>query len=278
MALIESVRGRKCGRFVLEVAFLLTAGIIVVGLAGCGATSPPPPPAPAPAPAPKPAPAPAPTPAPTPAPAPKPAPAPEPKPAPKPEPVAAVKYNLSVTVEPGGGGSVNPSSGTYETGESVTLTAAPAEGYEFDHWGGAASGTSASVDIKMNLHKSVVAYFKEAVVYQTITYEMPPGAGSSYAVSYQKQLEAGQEVDGFVELSGERQGADQFASWDFQVYGAANEILLEWEGNILSTQHHDFSFTASSAGVYRIKVSHISKYSKNLVIEIKPPGWATLGS
>jgi hypothetical protein len=130
----------------------------------------------------------------------------------------------------------------------------------------------------MNLHKSVVAYFKEAVVYQTITYEMPPGAGSSYAVSYQKQLEAGQEVDGFVELSGEYHSGDQFASWRFEVYGAANEKLHDWEGNILSSQHHDFSFIATKAGRYTIQVSHVSRYSKNLVIEVKPPGWAPLGS
>ena len=107
---------------------------------------------------------------------------------------------------------------------------------------------------------------------------MPPGAGSAYALSYHNQLEAGQEVVGFVELSGEQQSGDQFASWLFQVYGAANELVLEWEGNILSSQHHDFSFTATKAGRYTLKVSHISKYSKNMVIEVKPPGWATLGS
>jgi len=181
-------------------------------------------------------------------------------------------------VEPSGSGSVDPSSGTFESGESVTLTAKPAEGYQFDRWGGDAEGSSASVDIKIDLHKNVVAYFKEAVVYQTIEYEMPPGAASAYVLSYQNQLEAGEVIDGFVELTGESQSADQFANWRFQIFGPANEILHEWEGNVFSRQHYDFNLTAENAGQYTLKISHVSRYPKNLVIEVKPPGWAALGS
>jgi len=130
----------------------------------------------------------------------------------------------------------------------------------------------------MDLNKNVVAYFKEAVERQTITYEMPPGSGSAYALSYFKQLEAGQVVEGLVELTGEQQSGDQFASWKFQAINAVNDIMQEWEGNISSSQSHKFSFTATMAGRYIIKISHISRYSKNLNIEVKPPGWAIMGT
>ncbi len=93
-----------------------------------------------------------------------------------------------------------------------------------------------------------------------------------------KQLEAGQVVEGLVELTGEQQSGDQFASWKFQVINAVNDIMQEWEGNISSSQSHKFSFTATMDGRYIIKISHISRYSKNLNIEVKPPGWAIMGT
>jgi len=260
----------KFNRLFSLVAVLLVAGLILTGLPGCGE--------PAPAPAPTPAPAPKPAPPPAPAPKPAPAPAPEPKPAPKPAPAPRTLYDLKVVVEPAGGGSVEPGSGTYPSGESVTLEAKPAEGYKFDRWGGDIEGNSPSISVMMNVNKNVMAYFKEAIEHQTITYEMPPGSGSAYALSYFKQLEAGQVVEGVVELTGEQQSGDQFASWKFQVIGAVNNIVQEWEGNISSNQSHKFSFTATMAGRYIIKISHISRYTKNLRIEVKPPGWAIMGT
>ena len=260
---------KRYRKLALSLAILLAVGLVITALPGCG--EPTPAPAPAPAPAPKPAPAP------SPAPAPEPKPAPAPKPEPKPE-APDIKYTLSAAVQPEGSGAVSPSSGEYKMGELVPVTAEPAEGYAFDRWGGDAEGTSPDIDIKMDLHKNVVAYFKEAVVTQTIEYEMPPGSVSAYTVAYSRQLEAGEVVEGFVELTGESQSADQFATWLFQVYGPANEKIQEWDGNIASKQHHDFSFTATNAGQYTIKISHISKYAKNLLIEIKPAGWAPLGS
>ena len=66
-------------------------------------------------------------------------------------------YNLTTSVV--GSGSVSPSSGTYDAGTSVTLTATPSSGYQFDSWSGDASGTSTSVTIVMNSNMSVTANF-----------------------------------------------------------------------------------------------------------------------
>ena len=68
-------------------------------------------------------------------------------------------YTLTVSVSPSGSGTVSPSSGEYESGEQVTMTASPASGYEFDHWGGAASGSSNPTVITMDSDKTVIAYF-----------------------------------------------------------------------------------------------------------------------
>ena len=66
-------------------------------------------------------------------------------------------YTLATSVV--GQGTVSPSSGTYASGTSVTLTATPASGYVFSGWSGDASGTSTSVTITMDSNKSVVAIF-----------------------------------------------------------------------------------------------------------------------
>ena len=70
-----------------------------------------------------------------------------------------VVYSLESRLSPGGGGSVDPPGGNYEAGADVTLTAIPAASFRFDHWGGDASGTSATLSVVMDSNKTVTAYF-----------------------------------------------------------------------------------------------------------------------
>jgi len=69
-------------------------------------------------------------------------------------------YTLTTNVSPPGAGSVSPSGGDYDSGMSVTLTAAPDSGYTFDYWGGSATGTNTTTTITMNSDKSVTANFE----------------------------------------------------------------------------------------------------------------------
>jgi len=70
-------------------------------------------------------------------------------------------YTLSVTVVPDGSGSISldPAGGNYEAGTGVTLTATPAEGYAFSHWGGPDTRTSNLFHFTMDSSKEVFAYF-----------------------------------------------------------------------------------------------------------------------
>ena len=70
------------------------------------------------------------------------------------------QYTLSTSVSPSGTGTVAPSSGTYNDGTEVALTATPAQGYVFDHWSGDATGTSSPITVVMNSDKSIVAHFE----------------------------------------------------------------------------------------------------------------------
>jgi hypothetical protein len=68
-------------------------------------------------------------------------------------------YKLATSCSPEAAGSISPSSGSYDKGVEVDVTATPVAGYSFDHWGGSASGTSATVRLTMDDDKRLTAYF-----------------------------------------------------------------------------------------------------------------------
>lgn len=78
------------------------------------------------------------------------------------EPVTPKQYTLTTSVEPAKGGLVTPSTQKYNVHAKATLTAMPADGYEFHHWGGNISSSESTVSFYMNDDMSVTAYFEEA--------------------------------------------------------------------------------------------------------------------
>ena len=83
---------------------------------------------------------------------------------------------LVTAITPSGSGSVSPSSGTYDAGTRVTLTASPASGYQFSHWSGDAGGDQNPVTIASDKHMNVVANFVRQ--YTLSTAVSPSGSGS----------------------------------------------------------------------------------------------------
>jgi hypothetical protein len=72
-------------------------------------------------------------------------------------------HTLTINISPLGTGSVSPSSGEYESGVQVTLTASPASGYSFEYWSGSVSGTTPTITITMDSDKSVTAHFAQVL-------------------------------------------------------------------------------------------------------------------
>ena len=190
---------------------------------------------------------------------------------------ALTQYRLSTSVSPAGSGSVNldPSGGSYYSGTEVMLTATPSSGYQFDYWGGNATGSSSSTSITMDSDKDVITHFKK--LNQTIEYTMPKGSIFTSSVSYTKWLNAGEEVAGFARLTGEDPLFEWSHKWHFQILGPGGESLHDWDGRYDTAPRHNFSFTASYAGKYKIRISHWSSAPKDLVIEVWPPGWGYAG-
>ncbi|MEI6946993.1 CBM35 domain-containing protein [Paraflavisolibacter sp. H34] len=72
-------------------------------------------------------------------------------------PPPAVTYTLSTSVT--GQGTVAPANGTFNSGETATLTATPAAGYQFSGWSGDATGSANPLTVTMNANKVLTATF-----------------------------------------------------------------------------------------------------------------------
>jgi len=67
----------------------------------------------------------------------------------------------TLTVNSVGNGSVSPSSGTYNQGQTVNITATPDAGWEFTGWSGDATGTANPLSTTMDADKNITATFTE---------------------------------------------------------------------------------------------------------------------
>lgn len=72
-----------------------------------------------------------------------------------------VQYKLSATSSPTDGGSVSSSSGTFDSGEEIQLTATPVAGYVFKNWSGAVTSSVNPLTISFNTDKNITAVFEK---------------------------------------------------------------------------------------------------------------------
>jgi len=74
-----------------------------------------------------------------------------------------IRYTLSTSISPTGSGSISPSSGIYDVGTQLTLTATPASNYQFDSWAGDAFGTDPTRNLTVDRDIIVTANFIKLV-------------------------------------------------------------------------------------------------------------------
>lgn len=81
------------------------------------------------------------------------------------------QYGLSVSSNPTNGGTVNPSSGTYEEGKLVSITATPASEYLFLNWSGSVTSTKNPLGLTIDTDKSLTANFEKRTYPLNLTIE-----------------------------------------------------------------------------------------------------------
>ena len=101
-----------------------------------------------------------------------------------PEPTSTPLYALNVNVSPSGAGTVSPLNGEYESGQQVFLNATALNGYTFDYWDGAVSGSSNPVIITMNSDKFTTAHFRATTIPTTTVASVSVAPVNSAKISF----------------------------------------------------------------------------------------------
>ena len=131
-------------------------------------------------------------------------------------------YTLTTSANPSDGGTVSPSSATFEEGQTASITATPSAEYLFQSWSGA-TGSTNSASVVMNSDKSVTANFIKKKYALTTTVE---GEGT---VS-EKVIKAGAATDynsgTIVELTATPSGEWLFVEWKGDVTGSENPTQI----------------------------------------------------
>ncbi len=175
-------------------------------------------------------------------------------------------FTLSTDILGEGSISVSPQKSKYEAGTTVTLTATPKEGWEFNGWEGDATGTNKTITVTMTANKSVRANFRKLSSEATFHIE------DYFIVNYNSYLTYKREhtyeftfqpsVSGTYNLDIEDQGGAEVANWQDDIEGIIDEgqIMTDWyisvyqSGTKLASGNGGTSTNLTANTVYTIKV------------------------
>jgi hypothetical protein len=131
-----------------------------------------------------------------------------------------IRYALTTSVSPSGGGEVNPSVGVYDTGSSVILTATPAANYEFVSWSGDISAESPVVKVYMDSDKEITADFR--IIQYTFAVTVNPIEGGEVSPS-----SGIYEVGSSVTMMAQPTEDYDFVYWSGDVRGTNPVVTLD---------------------------------------------------
>ncbi|WP_298767438.1 choice-of-anchor Q domain-containing protein [uncultured Polaribacter sp.] len=142
------------------------------------------------------------------------------------DPSTIINRNLSTTAT---NGSIttnpNPINGVYIDGTTVSLTATPDAGYQFDGWSGDATGTTNPLNITMDADKSVTALFSR--IQRTLTITATNGS-----VSTNPSPVNGTYDDGtVVTLTATPDAGYQFDGWSGDAIGTTNPLDITMDAD-----------------------------------------------
>jgi surface protein len=131
-------------------------------------------------------------------------------------------YTLTTSANPAEGGTVSPTSATFEEGQTATITASPSSDYLFQSWSGA-TGSTNSTSVVMNSDKTVTANFVKKKFALTISVE---GEGTVT----EKVIKAGSATDytigSVIELTANPSDEWLFVEWKGDVTGTENPVEI----------------------------------------------------
>ncbi|MGV3531248.1 MAG: InlB B-repeat-containing protein, partial [Chthoniobacteraceae bacterium] len=131
-----------------------------------------------------------------------------------------------LTLNPVGSGSiaVTPQQARYRSGQSVTVTAVPDDGYGFSGWTGALAGEAPMGTVLMDADKSVTATF---VPLRTLNAQAQTGGSVTVAPNRTTFLNGAQ-----VTLTAAREPGYDFKGWTGDIESQANPLVVTLDRNV----------------------------------------------
>ncbi|MHA2620842.1 MAG: InlB B-repeat-containing protein [bacterium JZ-2024 1] len=145
----------------------------------------------------------------------------------------AVEGSGTVTLTPPGTVCATSCSETYDSGQTVTLNAQPAQGFVFLNWTGDCRGTNATVQISMNADMTCTAHFAQTFAL-TVT---KSGNGSGTVTSNPPGISCGTDCDeSFVSgesivLTAQDDPGSRFAGWSGDCTGSSSQVVVVINAN-----------------------------------------------
>jgi len=147
-------------------------------------------------------------------------------------------YNLTTTVSPEEGGTIDPPSGSYESGVQLSVRANPSEGWRFDRWEGDFLNITVNpVNISMTKDHNVIAVFKPRDYPLHISIE-----GEGVVEEEILQQKATEYPFGtIVQLTAVPQEGWQFGYWEGDVETTENPTIIEitTDNNVTAVFEHN---------------------------------------
>ena len=189
-------------------------------------------------------------------------------------------YTLTTTVSPSGGGAITPSTGEYDEGETINLTATPSNGWDFVRWEGDWNGEANPVNIGMTKNYNIVGIFQRKNFPLAITIN-GSGEVEQRIVSTAKSTEYTFET--VVELTAVPSNGWRFVDWGGGVTSTDEVVTVTVDGEVNVTVtferiDYPLTITIEGEGVVEQEVvqAKTTDYPFETVVQLTPVpsnGW-----
>ncbi|MBN1861876.1 MAG: PKD domain-containing protein [Candidatus Thermoplasmatota archaeon] len=186
------------------------------------------------------------------------------------------EYTLTMDIVGSGFVVRNPNQTAYHYGDNVTLTANPAAGWVFNHWGGDLSGSVNPTTITMTGDKSIIANF--SVISGYLLNILVQGSGTVVKVPEKPEYSYGEVVN----LTADPSAGWLFHNWSGNLTGNTNPVTITMDGNksvianFTVTSGYTLTITVQGSGMV-VKTPNLPSYTYGQVVSLSPipaAGWA----
>lgn len=146
-------------------------------------------------------------------------------------------YTLDTTVTPPEAGTISPSSGQFDDGEQVQISASPNQNWVFKEWNGDLNGSNNPASFTMSKNMSVNALFEKLNHSLTIT-TSGNGSVSEAVVTAKTDYNAGT----LVELTATPEDEWVFESWSGDLEGNENPAVISMDSEKIINASFLFGF------------------------------------